>query len=899
MVRTRCTAAVFLCACVLVARVSIGQATQPATPQPPATQPSSTGPATVGMVTTPGIGAARGNTLSGATVAVPWPELAALLERAGDRAARPPVDVVFGPATYTARPAGDGVDVTADVQATVLRNDFALVPVAPAEVAVESVTVDGQPASLVLQGKTLSAFVTGGGKKSVQVTIKRLIGRQGGATRFDLPLADWPISTLKLTVPGRVDFTAPSAASVTTADAIDATTLTASYRGGAVAGVAWRARPAAAEAGSRLYGDSETRVSVLRGLMRYQTTLRLSIERAAATSVDVRIDPKAVLLSAQGRDVAGHQEAPGDANATGKLVTISFAGPMTGSQTIELVYEKDVAEAGGAEAIVAPVVAGARRDGGVVAVDTDGAYDLRPAAPDAQGAAPLERIGVSELPTSLRGPQTTLAYRYGSPGSVAVALTPVKPQPARVSVLTLTRVAIDRGVLRCQAHLTYDILHAGVDVFRLSFPPGAELVGVEGEGVRDTQWIDEAGRRVLAVGLKDVARKQYAMTVSYDVAFAEAKAAPATGPATAAATQPATRPATAPAGGTNAAAAATVAVPLLGHPDVAASRGYVGVEVRGGYELTTVAGGAERIDVKELPRQLWSLARSPLLEGYRYEGQPPALSLVVARHRDLDVLVAMADVCEAGTTVTADGRTVTKVMYVVRNNLKPHMTLRLPADAEIWSTFVDDRPVTPARTADGRVLIPLRQSEQVQEHDDDSYQSRRDRRRQGTDDRRMIQQVQRLRDDESAVADLKPYDVEVVFVQPAAKLGERGQLELALPQSDVPVGHLAWGVFLPKQYRVVDAQGTVNEVSRFTLPFRHFGEAALAQVKEVAELQKAQQMAQQLKQAAESIAEASKVAGVLPVRVEIPIAGEITRFEKLLVVDEQPKVTLSFSRKAE
>ncbi|QOV88873.1 hypothetical protein [Humisphaera borealis] len=881
MVRTRCEAAVVLCAIVTWAG---GALAQPA--QPPSTQPVVTPSAPFAL---PALG--------GTTVAIPWPELAALLERAGDRAAKPPVDFVFAPATYTARPVGSAIEVIAEVQATLLRNDFALLPVAPADVAVESVTVDGQPAALVMQGKTLSAFVTGGGRKSLRVTLTRPIVSQDGSPRFDLPLADWPISNVKFSVPGSVEITASGAASAISAEAGGTTTLTATYRGGAVAAIAWKPRAAQADvAAARIYGDSETRISVRRGLVRYQTAIHLNVERGTIPALKLTLDPKAVVLSVGGKDVAGYQEAA--AAAAGKPVTINFARPIGGKQDIELVYEKDVAEAGGAERFVAPAIDGARRDGGVIAIDSDGAYDVRPAPAGGAAEATLERLGVSELPQSFRTPATTLAYRYGSPAATAVALTPIKPQPAKVAVLTQTRVAVDRGVLRCQASVTYEILHAGVDTFRINLPKGAELIAVEGEGVRDTQVVDENGARIVVVGLKDVARKQYALTLTYDVAFAE-KAIAVAGQAMV--PPAATRPATQPAGDAVAAAAtisATVVVPILSHPDASTARGYIGVEVRGGYEVTTSVTGAERIDVKELPRLLWSMARSPVLEGYRYDSGVPAMTLAIARHQDLDVLVAMADVCEASTTVTADGRSVTKLMYIVRNNLKPSMTLRLPAGAEVWSTFVDDKPVTPAKTADGRVLIPLKRSEEVEDGDDESYQFRRDRRRQG-EEHRVIKEMQQKRTDDELAGDLKPYDVEVVYVMPAVKLADRGQLELSLPQSDVPVGHLAWAVFLPKQYRVVDAQGNVSEVSRFTLPFRHFGEAALARTKEVAELQKASQQLAQAHDAAKAFAEASKVAGVLPVRVEIPIAGEITRFEKLLLVDEMPKTTVGYSRKLE
>jgi len=663
MVRTDWMAAVVFCALLIIAPgVSMGQATQPAPVAVPA--------------------------MPGATVAIPWPELAALLDRAGAARAAPPVDVVFAPASYVVKPVGQVAQVAADVELTMLRDGYALVPVAAGGVAVESVTLDGQPASLVLQGQMLAALVSGAGRKAMHIELKRPVATDDGVPRFDLPLADWPISTVKVTVPGAVQITAGNAASAASANADGATTLTATFRGGAVAAVSWRPRLVQAEAApARVYAQTQTRVSIRRGSMRYQSAVELEVERGAIPNARIAIDPKAVLLSVSGKNIASYAE---QADAQGRAVIVTFSRPIEGSQLVDLSFQKDLPEAGGAADVIAARVEGARRDGGTIVIAADATYEVRPAvaAPAAAGNdTSLQRISVSELPESLRSTSATLAYRYTAPTGVAIALTPVKPQPPKITAVTQTRVAVDREVIRCQAGVTYEIHHAGVDSFRIALPKDVELVSVEGEGIRDRQVIDENNGRILLVGLKDVARKHYAMTIVYDVRFAEKPQA-----AAGAATQPAgtkpQKPTTAgsqdgAAGGGAAGATADVSVPLIGHPDAAQSRGYVGIEVGGGYELSSTAQGAERIDVKELPQALWSTARSPMIQAWRYDDGVPSLSLAVTRHQDLDVLVAMSDVCEAATTITADGRSVTKLMYVVRNNLKPHLTLQLPPGAQV------------------------------------------------------------------------------------------------------------------------------------------------------------------------------------------------------------------------
>jgi hypothetical protein len=54
-----------------------------------------------------------------------------------------------------------------------------------------------------------------------------------------------------------------------------------------------------------------------------------------------------------------------------------------------------------------------------------------------------------------------------------------------------------------------------------------------------------------------------------------------------------------------------------------------------------------------------------------------------------------------------------------------------------------------------------------------------------------------------------------------------------------------------------------------------------------------------IKNAQEQLAASAKVAGVLPVRIEIPIAGEIYRFEKFLAVEEGAAVTMTYRKKVQ
>ena len=470
---------------------------------------------------------------------------------------------------------------------------------------------------------------------------------------------------------------------------------------------------------------------------------------------------------------------------------------------------------------------------------------------------------------------TTLAasYRGGETITISWAQRPPQDQqPTKVMAQTLTCIAVDRGVLRCKALVKYEILHAAVNSFRINLPEGIEILRTRGDNAGESRLSTEGKQRQLVVGLKSPAEGTYQLLIEYEQRFKEDQA--------------------------------SLSLPLLTQAGAAQDSGMLGIEVRGNYEITPAMEGMDRVDIKQLPQDLWQQAQSPLLFGYRYQNPPGKLSLALTRHQEIDVLVAMSDVCEASTTFTSDGKTVTKLMYVMRNNLKPFMNLRLPEGAQLWSALVEDRPVTPARNAKGEILIPLKKSEPVDRDDEHSYRARREQRRSSLFDQekalKQLDEANKMADIEELSSDLKPYDVEIVYVMPTLKTPERGQITFGLPRCDIPTGQLAWAIFVPRDFRVVDTQGNLTEVNHFSLPFPHFGEAELLHKDLAKAAQAQQQLAMAKAEAAKSLEQmaiSAKAQGVLPVRIEIPLTGEIHRFEKFLVVDEAPTMTLTYNRR--
>lgn len=326
---------------------------------------------------------------------------------------------------------------------------------------------------------------------------------------------------------------------------------------------------------------------------------------------------------------------------------------------------------------------------------------------------------------------------------------------------------------------------------------------------------------------------------------------------------------------------------LPGLPEAQRERGEVGIEGVGALDLTAAAEGMHRVDAKELNAALQSLARLPILSAFRYQrgGPTPAtLALDVKRFADAGVLAAVSDRAIVTTLVTSEGRALTEVKMHVQNRAQPFLKVALSTGAAIVSADVAGEPVKPALGADGTRIPLLRPG-------------------------------------------LKPnggYTVSFVFLNAGSPFAKKGDLQMALPRMDVPIGIVEWELFVPDNYSVKAIDGNVidraafpvvdasaNAEDRDQLTFGRAGGVTGGIVgglaspppppanapKTDAKINEAFREAQKQEPSQNVINLQKRAAGVLPVRVDVPRAGTSHQFVKPLVVDQETFVSLRYKRR--
>ena len=210
---------------------------------------------------------------------------------------------------------------------------------------------------------------------------------------------------------------------------------------------------------------------------------------------------------------------------------------------------------------------------------------------------------------------------------------------------------------------------------------------------------------------------------------------------------------------------------LVAVTGVQRERGDMAIEGVGTLDLSvTERTGMQRIDVRELNAAVRSLARMPLMAGFRYQRTPtnaPGLALSVARFADAGVLAAAVDHAEATTLVTAEGRALTEIKLRVQNRAQPFLKVTLPDGASIVSMEVAGQTAKPVLGDDGTRLPLLR----------------------------------------TGFRPRGAYEVSFVYLHAGTPFGRKGEIALSLPRMDIPVGVVNWEVFVPDTYSVRHVDG--------------------------------------------------------------------------------------------
>jgi len=169
--------------------------------------------------------------------------------------------------------------------------------------------------------------------------------------------------------------------------------------------------------------------------------------------------------------------------------------------------------------------------------------------------------------------------------------------------------------------------------------------------------------------------------------------------------------------------------------------------------------------------------------------------------------------------------------------------------------------------------------------------------------------------------------VSFVFIHSGAPFAKKGGSDISLPKMDIPIDLLQWEVFLPERYKVKDFGG--DAIAANLLPpasqdvsgaeefdnlglFGRAGSMSLGAATETVTVEatnspldrrESERNARKIAAQQQTAASANvtnlqqRVSGVLPVRIDVPRAGNSYHFVRPLVLDEETKVSFTYKSK--
>jgi len=321
-------------------------------------------------------------------------------------------------------------------------------------------------------------------------------------------------------------------------------------------------------------------------------------------------------------------------------------------------------------------------------------------------------------------------------------VAPVTPREVRFLSDVKSLVSVTESDLQVAALVDLNVVQGDAGEFSLAIPDGFEVTAVNGPTLESSEV--QNGILLLKVTGHGPGTHQFLISLERPINDAKASA------------------------------------PILVFKDAQRETGEVLVEGQGTLELTAnESGGLKRLDIKEVNPYLRALSRYSLQAAFRYHRQPnesPALALEWTRFPDSSVLAAVAERATVTTLVTSEGKSLTEVKLIVKNQAQPFLKVELPAGASILTADVAGEKVKPVQGADGDRVPLLR-------------------------------------------AGFRPagaYTVSFVFMHSGAPFAKKGDSDISLPKMDVPIGILEWELYLPEQYKVKDFSG--DAISASLLP---------------------------------------------------------------------------------
>ena len=395
-----------------------------------------------------------------------------------DRLPDPPVDYLISRSSYLGKMKTENTVFEADLVLHVLKdNVFVYVPVLPANLALEKVTVDNKSAVLTERNGYHCVLLQSAGDYSIQLRFSVKSSLEQGPQKLDIAIVKTPITLLELEIPkSALDVVVPQAQQVSTTSLANATKIQAIISSGNNMSIRWRKKLDEQEKlPAKLYAELFHLISIEDDALSGRSVVNLNILHNELDGVSFTVPESLNILSVQGEGVGEWQEK----YLNGKKILIV---PFTYGKKGETRFEIRIEQAMNVESKILSFsgleVKDAVRETGNIGIELNSSAEVN--VKSSQGVEPMP---VQKLPDFLRQSSDKplfLGFKYlKHPFYIELEVEKHKkipvPSAAVYSSNAVTLFTEDGKIVH---RLLYQIRNSSKQFMQLSLPKGAMVWSV-------------------------------------------------------------------------------------------------------------------------------------------------------------------------------------------------------------------------------------------------------------------------------------------------------------------------------------------------------------------------------------------------------------------------------------
>jgi len=661
-------------------------------------------------------------------------------------ALKKPYNIPF--ADYRARVEGNSVVVEANLKISVFAKMRVQIPLVSTAVALENVMIDSQTASPYIEGSRFAVYVEKPGDHVIAARFIAPVDTSTGPPRVTFDVPEVPVSSLAFDVPGgnyKIEVTPSQRVQV--AYEKDKTTLKAILPVTQKIEVTWIAgvKPGEEEKPFVL-SQTSTLCEFAEGVFRCTNLVEYDIRRGKLPLLSFVLPKDCEVFAVNGEDVNSWSETR---DGTVRHLNVLFRFPKEKQASVQIVLEKLVSAIPAEFEMPVLEVEGVERNRGVVVFQLSEEYPISLKTSDS-----VVRVDANQIPANLRtvlkSGATADVYKYNrSPYQISVAITRPPVVPARLNADFSLLATIEEESIKCDGVANYEIVGGQIESLKMILPEGVWVNTVAASDLKNYAVKKTSSTQEVTIEFQRKAKGKVAVTINYEFPIKE----------------------------TVTSATVPVIIPVPEFPGVERLRQTYAVAAPPHIEVVPVEPTAKGVlSVNEIPAELKNRATMPVLLAFQFVRAPEPVRLKVLKHTHVAVQDVVIDSANVTTIHTREGIEVTMVSLSVYNSRRQFLKTTLPKDSKIWNVFVGGEAISPAKDAEGRILIPLRKSGP------------------GSSDQAV-------------------FSVDVIYMQSGDPMKRWGRLKACLPQFDIAINELVWSLYLPDEYRYYRQTGNIRPMT--------------------------------------------------------------------------------------